>query len=102
MNKNGLDLMADYVFLSKYSQRNDKGELETWEEVNERIYFTHKLKLESLGILDTEMIDMLNIAKDFENRKIILSSQRARQNAFPDSQAGILKHEAKIYNCCAT
>ncbi len=94
--------MADYVFLSKYSQRNESGTLETWEEVNERIYSTHKMKLEALGVMNEDIMSKLEKAKDFENRKIILSSQRARQFAFPSITSGILKHEAKIYNCCAT
>ncbi len=101
MNK-GLDLMADYVFLSKYSQRNEKGNLETWEEVNHRIYDTHRIKLENLGIMDDYISEMLTKAEDFENKKLILSSQRARQMAFPNMNSGILKHEARIYNCCST
>ncbi len=103
MNKmNGLDLMADYVFLSKYSQRNENDVLETWEEVNRRIYETHRIKLESLGLLNDKVEELLSRCETLENNKIILSSQRARQFAFPNMKSGILKHETRLYNCCST
>ena len=31
-----------------------------------------------------------------------MSSQRGRQFASPKENSGILKHEAKLYNCCST
>lgn len=102
MQKNGLDLMADYVFYSRYSQKKENGELESWEDVNKRIYQTHRLKLDSLGLLTEDIDKKLRHAEYLENEKRFLSSQRGRQFAFPDWQAGILSHEARSYNCCAT
>ena len=50
MNKTGLDLMAEYVFLSKYSQRKEDGILENWNETVDRIYGMHEVKLKELGL----------------------------------------------------
>ena len=47
MKSNGIDLLADYVFLSKYSQRKKDGNLERWNETIDRIYYMHKVKLNS-------------------------------------------------------
>lgn len=99
---NGLELMADYVFLSKYSQRKENGELETWEESVDRIWAMHNKKLSKIGLLEKVNSDMIEKAIDLEKRKIILSSQRARQFASEKENSGILKHEAKMYNCTST
>lgn len=98
----GIKLLADYVFLSKYSQRKKDGNLETWDETVDRIYDTHYLKLKQLGLNSVEILQMIEKARLFEKDKIILSSQRGRQFANPNFNSGILKHEAKIYNCCST
>ena len=50
MNKE-LDLMADYVFLSMYSQKKRNGELENWNETINRIYSMHLLKLNDLHLM---------------------------------------------------
>ncbi len=102
MNDKGLNLMAEYVFVSKYAQKKDNGDLETWDDVNNRIYQTHRLKLESLGLLNNDVENYLSKAEYLENKKILLSSQRGRQFAFPDWDSGILKSESKIYNCCGS
>lgn len=102
MKKQAIDLLADYVFLSKYSQRKADGNLETWDETVDRIYAMHEVKLKSMGLYTKECADMIERAKELEKRKIILSSQRGRQFASPVPTSGILKHEAKIYNCCST
>ena len=52
MKSNGIDLLADYVFLSKYSQRKKDGNLERWNETIDRIYDMHKVKLEKLNLLN--------------------------------------------------
>ena len=100
--KQAIDLLADYVFLSKYSQRKEDGNLETWDETIDRIYSMHEVKLKDMGLYTPEVEDMIQRAKDLEKQKKILSSQRGRQFASPVPTSGILKHEAKIYNCCST
>ena len=102
MKSNGIDLLADYVFLSKYSQRKNDGNLERWNETIDRIYDMHKVKLEKLNLLNEEVALMIENAKKLECDKKILSSQRGRQFASPKETSGILKHEAKLYNCCST
>ena len=102
MNKTGLDLMAEYVFLSKYSQRKEDGILENWNETVDRIYGMHEVKLKELGLFNDSTEKALNKAKEFEYNKVILSSQRGRQFASSNKNSGILKHEAKIYNCSST
>ena len=102
MKSNGIDLLADYVFLSKYSQRKKDGNLERWNETIDRIYDMHKVKLEKLNLLNEEVALMIENAKKLECDKKILSSQRGRQFASPKETSGILKHEAKLYNCCST
>lgn len=79
--KSGIDLLADYVFLSKYSQKKDNGELESWDETIDRIYEMHKVKLNKLGLLQADILEMLNKSSDLEKQKRILSSQRGRQFA---------------------
>lgn len=98
----GIELLADYVFLSKYSQRKADGRLETWDETVDRIYAMHRTKLFDLGLLTPDVDAALDKAADLEKRKKMLSSQRGRQFASPSRESGILKHEAKMYNCCAT
>lgn len=103
MKKSAIDLLADYVFLSKYSQKKDDGNLETWNETVDRIYDMHNSKLEELGFADSSEIKiMIDLAKCLEYDKHILSSQRGRQFASSNKNSGILKHEAKLYNCCST
>ena len=102
MNKTGLDLMAEYVFLSKYSQRKENGILENWNETVDRIYGMHEVKLKELGLFNDSTEKALNKAKEFEYNKVILSSQRGRQFASSNKYSGILKHEAKMYNCSST
>ena len=102
MKKDGIDLLADYVFLSKYSQRNSDGRLEHWHETIERIYAMHEVKLNKLGLWNIGVQEMIHKAMTMENDKKILSSQRGRQFASPVETSGILKHEAKLYNCCST
>ena len=102
MNRTGLDLMAEYVFLSKYSQRKENGILENWNETVDRIYGMHEVKLKELGLFNDLTKKALNKAKKFEYNKVILSSQRGRQFASSNKNSGILKHEAKIYNCSST
>lgn len=99
---NGTNLLADYVFLSKYSQKKSDGNLENWNETVDRIYRMHKEKLSNMNLLDEEVSQMFKKAISFENSKYILSSQRGRQFASSNHESGILKHEAKIYNCCST
>ena len=65
-NNKGLDLLADYVFLSKYSQKKADGNLETWEETIDRIYSMHIKKLASLNLLNEKTSEYLEIAKDLE------------------------------------
>lgn len=102
MKCNGIDLLADYVFLSKYSQRKENGKLESWDETIDRIYAMHVVKLQKLNLLDKEILFVIEKAKSLEKQKKILSSQRGRQFASPNPKSGILKHEAKMYNCCST
>lgn len=99
---NGIDLLAEYVFLSKYSQKKEDGGLEHWSETIDRIYEMHEVKLYKLGLLAPEVDRMIERAKQLEKEKKILSSQRGRQFASPSETSGILKHEAKLYNCCST
>lgn len=98
----GIDLLAEYVFLSKYSQKKENGYLETWEETIDRIYSMHTKKLEDLGLLNDETKAMLNKCSELEKQRKILSSQRGRQFASSNPNSGILKHETKMYNCCST
>ncbi len=96
MKCNGIDLLADYVFLSKYSQRKEDGRLEHWDETIDRIYEMHKVKLQKLGLLKDETLASIEEAKRLEVDKKILSSQRGRQFASPSEKSGILKHEGKL------
>lgn len=101
--KSGIDLLADYVFLSKYSQKKSNGVLENWDETVDRIYDMHKMKIDNyFGFEGFEFKQMLDKASDLEKQKKILSSQRGRQFASTNPKSGILKHEAKLYNCCST
>lgn len=102
MKKQGIDLLADYVFLSKYSQKTKNGRLEYWDETVDRIYDMHAVKLKQLGLWNEFVKNKLSIASNLEKKKIILSSQRGRQFASPIKTSGILKHETKIYNCSST
>lgn len=102
MDKKGLQLMADYVFLAKYSQKKENGELESWNDTVDRIYSMHETKLHSLGLMNSEVREWLQRCKELEYQKKILSSQRGRQFASSNPNSGILKHEAKMYNCCST
>lgn len=102
MDKKGLQLMADYVFLAKYSQKKENGELESWNDTVDRIYSMHETKLHSLGLMNSEVRGWLQRCKELEYQKKILSSQRGRQFASSNPNSGILKHEAKMYNCCST
>lgn len=102
MKKEGIDLLADYVFLSKYSQRKPNGMLENWDDTIKRIYSMHEVKLKDMGLWSDSVDDMIGLAKKLESEKKILSSQRGRQFASPNYNSGILKHESKIYNCCST
>lgn len=102
MNKDGIELLSDYVFLSKYSQRKENGFLETWNETVDRIYNMHEIKLEKEGLLNSEIKRMIDKSRELEYNKKILSSQRGRQFASMNPSSGILKHEAKLYNCCST
>ena len=102
MNKTGLELMAEYVFLSKYSQKKEDGKRETWNETVDRIYSMHEKKLKDLGLFSVSARHALDEARELEYNRIILSSQRGRQFASVNPNSGILKHEAKLYNCCST
>lgn len=98
----GLKLLADYVFLSKYAQKKQDGTLETWEDAVDRIYSMHEIFLISKGYKRELWEEPLQKAKRFEKEKYFLSSQRARQFAEKSFEKGILKHHAKIYNCSST
>ena len=98
----GIELLADYVFYSKYSQKKADGQLETWEETVDRIYDMHREKLKKEKLYSVDVERMLTKAAQYEKEKRILSSQRGRQFASPVHTSGILKHESKIYNCCST
>jgi ribonucleoside-triphosphate reductase (thioredoxin) len=98
----GIDLLAEYVFLSKYSQKKEDGYLESWNDTLDRIYAMHVEKLKSLGLYNDATECMIKRAYKLESDKKILSSQRGRQFASPVHTSGILKHEAKMYNCCST
>lgn len=102
MKKSGIELLADYVFLSKYSQKKSDGNLEEWDDTIKRIYDMHKVKLDTLGLRSPNVDNMIDKAIKFECEKKILSSQRGRQFASPKINSGILKHESKMYNCCST
>lgn len=101
-SKKGIDLLAEYVFASKYSQKKADGNLETWDETVDRIYAMHEVKLKKMGLWGDNVSSMLKKAKEYEKNRIILSSQRGRQFASPVETSGILKHESKMYNCCST
>ena len=102
MSKSGLELMAEYVFLSKYSQKKEDGNLESWNETVDRIYSMHEKKLKELGLWNPGTRHALDEARVLEYNRVILSSQRGRQFASTNPNSGILKHEAKLYNCCST
>ena len=50
MKCNGIDLLADYVFLSKYSQRREDGRLEHWDEVA-AVLFTNDYLFTGVSLL---------------------------------------------------
>ena len=76
--------------------------MRNWNETVDRIYGMHEVKLKELGLFNDLTKKALNKAKKFEYNKVILSSQRGRQFASSNKNSGILKHEAKIYNCSST
>lgn len=78
------------------------GCLESWNDTLNRIYAMHRVKLSELNLLDDEVEAYLQVAQQMESDKKLLSSQRGRQFASPNKNSGILKHEAKMYNCCGT
>lgn len=102
MKKSGIELLADYVFLSKYSQKKEDGNLENWNETIDRIYEMHQVKLIDLNLINSDVLSMIIKAKEFEYERKMLSSQRGRQFASSNKNSGILKHEAKLYNCSST
>ena len=101
-NKNGLDLMADFIFYRNYSQPKTDNMLETWDESIDRIYDTHRLQLIKKSINSDVLNELLDKAREMEKDKIFLSSQRARQFAEPNFERGILKNNLAQYNCSFT
>lgn len=92
-----LNEMASFNFVDKYAFDKADGSKETWEESVSRIYDMHKIKLTQSGKLNVEMQDNLELCQKLEEKKVFLSSQRARQWA--DTSRGILEHHEKMYNC---
>lgn len=101
-NKNGLDLMADFIFYRNYSQPKTDNMLETWDESIDRIYDTHRLQLIKKSINSDVLNELLDKAREMEKDKVFLSSQRARQFAEPNFERGILKNNLAQYNCSFT
>ena len=89
-------------YLGYEIESKENGILENWNETVDRIYGMHEVKLKELGLFNDLTKKALNKAKKFEYNKVILSSQRGRQFASSNKNSGILKHEAKIYNCSST
>ena len=82
MDKNGIELLADYVFLSKYSQKKKRWFLENWNETIDRIYDMHEIKLEKEGLLNSDIKSMIDKSRELEYDKKILSSQRRQTICF--------------------
>ena len=93
--------LADFNFAQKYARfRKDKSRRETWEEAALRIKDMHLSFYEGrLNHLDKEerqeLIRALETASLAEERREILSSQRARQFGGPP----VLQKNWRIYNC---
>ena len=101
---NSKDLMSDYNFISKYSQKKEDGTKENWSESLERIYAMHKVKYKDIisskdGV---RLLELLDFCKDMETDKAVLSAQRVRQFADPREHRGILRHNGKLYNCASS
>lgn len=98
----GNKLLSEFVFAKNYAQKKSDGTLETWNESIDRIYATHKLFLIQKGYNYKELEKEFKEAKEYEKNKLLLSSQRGRQFAYPHMESGILNHHAKAYNCSST
>tara|TARA_R110000803_G_scaffold210835_1_gene284163 strand:+ start:31864 stop:34137 length:2274 start_codon:yes stop_codon:yes gene_type:complete len=97
------ELMSDYNFISKYSQKKPDGTKESWEESLDRIYSMHRVKYKDVlsGPDGHKLEEALNFCQKMEMDKAVLSAQRVRQFADPREHRGILRHNGKLYNCAS-
>lgn len=88
--------LAGYTQYSKYAKfLHEKKRRETWGELVDRVFAMHEEKFDSKI---NDFRDDFEWVKSLVKKKRVLGSQRALQFGGPP----ILRHNEKIYNCCAT
>lgn len=92
-NDKGRQFLSDLKLYSDYLKWDDDlGRYETWEEACDKVLETHYMKY------GENVIPYLDEIRESYHNKEFLASQRNLQ--FRGEQ--ILKHNAKIYNCCTS
>lgn len=90
--------LSEYTIYAKYAQFDvTKKRRETWSEMIDRVFNMHEEKYKDY-LNDEKFKEYFSFAKEMVKKKKVLGSQRALQYG----GKSILKHEAKIYNCCFT
>lgn len=89
--------MQNFNFVSKYSHYLPEiDKKETWDESIDRIYNMHETYYKDR--MTPELQEAINISKQAEKDRKVLSAQRVRQFA----GAGILRNHCKLYNCASS
>lgn len=91
-----ISALQEYTRISKYSRYNKEAKRrETWSEQVARVMEMHRIRYKNF-LPDIE--NDLQFVEDLLLKKKLLGSQRALQFASDP----ILKHNARLYNCCAS
>src|SRR3990172_934830 len=92
----GLELMSDFNFTSKYAKYvKEKKRRETWDETIDRMRDMHLRKYSDKG---NEVVDAINKAFDLVKEKRVLASQRAMQFG----GVAVEDKNMRICNCAGT
>ena len=96
---NGMDLMSEFNFKSKYARYDSSiSRRESFDEAVDRMVQAHKQKYNDAISLDPSLSETIDKAFSMVKEGKLLASQRMLQFAGP----GIFKHEMRGYNCVAT
>jgi hypothetical protein len=91
-----LQALSDYTVYSRYAHYiPEKKRRETWSEIIDRVFGMHETKFQKELESNTEFRSEFEHVKQLVKDKKVLGSQRALQFGGD----GILKKNAKIYNC---
>jgi hypothetical protein len=95
-----LQALSDYVVYSKYAHfLPEEKRRETWEEITDRVFSMHEKKYAKELLGNKDFKQMFENARQAVKEKKVLGSQRALQFGSSDQNFGILKSNAKIFNC---